>query len=239
MGNDWPSSARYYDLILGKEKFAKSARFIVKVLKRHKIKSVLEIGCGTGMYLLPLQKHFNIEGLDHSKEMLAKVQGKIKLHHKDMTNFKLKKFDAILCLNSTLILLPNFKQIKKTLKNCYGHLNDDGIFILDLPNHTKKIKESDYTQEHDTYKIPRGRFDVIFRDYKKGNKWISEWHGFLKKGKQYSTLTERYEEFIYSPKELEAGLKKIGFKIIHKYGSRTGGPFNKHSYRRMYVCKKG
>ena len=248
MKNDYAHSAEYYDLIheihLGKQKFAKSAQFIAKLLKRYKAKSVLELGCGTGLYLFPLKKQrFAIEGLDISKQMLAvarKKDKRIKLYQQDMSKFTTKKtYDAILCLNSSFVLLPNLTQMKQTLKRIHAHLQPGGICILDLPNHTKEIKELNNTQEHIVKTIRGKQVDVTFRDYKKNNRWISEWHGFVRKEKQFFAFKEHYAEFIYSPKLLEQALRKQGFTIVQRFGSRTGGKFDvKKSYRRVYILIK-
>jgi ubiquinone/menaquinone biosynthesis C-methylase UbiE len=242
--NDFSGYAKYYDLILGKKEFEKNAEFVARELKKFGVKSILEVACGTGLYLFPLKKAgFNIEGLDISKEMLQGARArskKIKLYQQDMTKFQTrKKYDAILILNSGLVLLPNQQLIRKTLKRCYSHLKENGFLMLDLPNHKKEIKESNFSQEHSQYKIPKGKIDVIFRDYKKKNKWIAEWHGFVKQGNQLSQFKEYYEELIYNPKELEQSLKDIGFKILKVFGSRKGGTFKPNdSYRRFYLCKK-
>jgi len=239
--NDFAGSSKYYDLMLKKE-CEKSAKFIVKELKKFKVKTILELGCGTGLYLFPLKKAgFNIEGLDISKEMLdmAKKRGKVKLYKGDMAKFNIKKkYDAVLNLNSSLILLKNHQEIDKSLKCSAKHLNPNGIMILDLPNHVKEIKELKNEQDHSTYKFPGGKIDLISRDYKKGSKWVAEWFGFVQEKNNYSEFTEFYEELIFSPKKLEKSLKSAGFKILRMFGSRTGGKFDpKQSWRRVYLCQ--
>lgn len=46
----------------------------------------------------------------------------------------------------------------------------------------KEIKEANFEQTTGTAKIPGGKIDIIYRDYKKGNKWVTDWFGFVKKG---------------------------------------------------------
>ncbi len=242
--NDFSNSAKWYDYILGKEEYEKNAGFISKQLKKFKVNSILELACGSGLYLFPLKKDgFDIEGLDISKEMLTiakKEDKKIKLYEQDMTNFKLnKKFDSVLILNSGLALLPNHKLINKTIKQSYKHLNKDGILIIDLPNHKKEIKEANNNQEYEVHKIPNGKIEVIVRHKKQNDKWIEEWHGFVKQKNKLSQFKEYFEEFIYSPKELEKSLKQNKFEIIKMFGSRIGGKFDSiKSWRRVYLCKK-
>ena len=241
---DFSDSAKWYDIILGKEEYKKNAKFVSQQLKKFNVKTALELACGSGMYLYPLKKAgFEIEGLDISEEMLniARKRDKtINLYKQDMTKFRTgKKYDAILILNSGLALLPNQSLIDKTIKKCREYLNEKGILLIDLPNHKKEIKEANFTQSHKQYKIPDGKIDVVFRDHQKRNKWIAEWYGFVKQGNKFSQFKEYYEELIYSPQAIEKSLKNHGFKILNVFGSRKGGKFNpNNSWRLFYLCQK-
>ena len=241
---DFSGSAEWYDVILGRDEYEKNAKFVSQQLHKFNVKTVLELACGSGLYLFPLNKNgFDVEGLDISKEMLdvARKRSKaIKLYKQDMTKFNTKKkYDAILILNSGLALLPNQSLIDKTIKQSQKNLNANGILLIDLPNHKKEIKESNLDQEYEKYKIPNGKIDVVFRHRKNGNKWIEEWDGFVKQGNKLSQFKEYYEEFIYSPQAIEKSLKNHGFKILKVFGSRRGGKFNPdNSWRRFYLCQK-
>jgi len=237
------SCAKYYDFIEPKEDIRKNSLFISKLLNRFGVKYILEIGCGTGSFLIQLKKlGFDVQGLDFSKGMLkeARKKSKIKLYHKDMSNFKInKKYDAIICIGSSLLALPNFKLIRKTIQNSYNHLNKNGIIFLDLPNHRREIRQCNNKKEHVSYKIPKGRLESIFLSYKKGNKWVEVWNGSVKEGGKVSKFVDIWEEVIYSPKELEASLKNTGFNIFRIYGSMKGEKFDENkSWRRIYLCQK-
>lgn len=241
---DFSGSAEWYDVILGKDKYENSARFVSQQLQKFNVKTVLELACGSGLYLFFLKKSgFDIEGLDIGKEMLdvARDRSKaIKLYQQNMTSFDTKKkYDAILILNSGLALLPNHSLIDKTIKRCHENLNDDGILLIDLPNHTKEIKEFNFTQSCEEYKIPNGKIDIIFRDHRSNNKWVAEWYGFVKQGNKFSQFKEYYEELIYSPRVIEKSLKNHGFKILKVFGSRRERKFDSNnSWRRFYLCQK-
>jgi len=51
--NDFSNSAKYYDLILGRKEFEKNAKFVASELNKFGVKTVLELACGTGLYLFP------------------------------------------------------------------------------------------------------------------------------------------------------------------------------------------
>ncbi len=238
------NSAKYYDLLEDKKKIAKEINFLEKHLKKAKAKTILDIGCGTGIYLVGLKKKgFDVEGLDLSENMLKearKKDPKIKLYKKDMSSFKLsKKYDSVICLSSALVFLPNFSLIKKTLKAIFNHLTPKGTFILDLPNHSVQIEKSNNIKKHLSGKIPQGNANFTFLSTKKGNKWKEMWYGeIIRKGKKVK-FKDLWEELIYSPKKLENYLKKIGFATLKMYGSLEGKKFDKNkSYNRTYLLKK-
>ena len=238
-------SAKYYDAVVNKKQYEKEAVFYSGLLNKFHARSVLELGCGTGLYLVLLKRMgFDIEGLDLSKPMLKEVQRKdrkIKLYNRDMSNFKIgKKYDAVLCLGSSLIFLPNFSLIEKTLINSYNHLKQNSILILDLPNHTKEIKERNHKVSRTSIKLPKGRLYSTSHSYRKGDKWIEVWHGKVVEGKKILRFRDVDEEIIYSPKKLEASIRSAGFKILKIYGSANEeSVFDvKESDRRIYLCRK-
>jgi len=237
VNNDFSACAPYYDIIQDVKEFEQRAAFAVKLLKQHNVKSVLELGCGTGLYLFPLQKAgFTIEGLDISKGMLdlARKKGKVVLHQKDMSSFNLhKQFDAVLCMNTSLLYLPDWTHIEKTLATAAKHLKPNGLFLLDLPNIEVEMEELDGREESFDYRTPDGKLSVLNRDRKEDGRWKSDWIGSIK-GKQ--VFHETYSEYIYSPQLLEKALKKH-FTILKVYGSPKGAALTKSSWRRFYVCQ--
>jgi len=242
--NLYQGTAKYYDFLESKKRMVKEISFLVKHLKKAKVKTILDVGCGTGIYLIGLKKKgFDVEGLDLSKSMLKEVRKKdpkIKLYNQDMSSFKInKKYDSILCLSSTLAALPNFGLIKKTLKNIFNYLAPEGIFILDLPNHSVEIKKYNNVKNQISGKIPKGKADFTFLSTKKRNKWKQVWFGKIIRNGKMVRFKELWEELIYPPEELESFLKKVGFKTLRVYGSLDGEKFYKNkSYHKIYILKK-
>jgi len=242
--NLYHDTAKYYDLLESKKQITSEMNFLAKHLKKAKARTVLDVACGTGIYLVGLKKKgFYVEGLDLSESMLKeakKKDHKIKLYNKDMSSFRIsKKYDSAMCLSSSLASLPNFSLIKKTLKNIFNHLNSNGIFILDLPNHSVEIEKSNNIKKRISGKIPNGRASITFLSTKKGNKWKQMTSGEIIIKEKKTKFKEFWEELIYSPKKLEDSLKKIGFTTMKIYGSLDGKKFDKNkSYHRIYLLKK-
>ena len=116
-------------------------RTLDKFLKKYKVKSILDLTCGTGSQVFYLLKRgYQVTGADISTGMLkiAKrklvVQNiKVKLLHGDMRTIKVGKFDAALTIFNSIGHLTK-TDFEKTLSNIHSNLNDDGIYIFDILN---------------------------------------------------------------------------------------------------------
>ena len=103
-----------------------------------KNKSVLDVGCGTGLFsYLAAKKGANVIGIDYSKEAILRAQ--TKYSHKnllykniDIKNIHNEKFDVIVSLG-TLEHMDNPLQMLKIFKK---HLTPKGKIIITSPNWT-------------------------------------------------------------------------------------------------------
>lgn len=133
-------SARYYDEIYaanGKDypaEIALTHKFI-KQYKTSKGKTLLDVGCGTGIHINLLRKYYQVEGLDIAPYMLRvakKNYPDIRFHKKDMANFNLgKTFDVIISLFSAIGYVKTKARLKKTIKTLAGHLNPGGVVLVE------------------------------------------------------------------------------------------------------------
>ena len=194
--------------------------FVVDILNKYQKKEILELGCGSGLFTIPLkQQGFNIEGLELSPEMMKVTQKKepnLKLHQGDMRSFNLKKsFDAILILSATLTLLQNHQEMNQCLQCSYEHLKPGGIFFLELPNHAAEIAKSDRTQEF--YANEDNSIIVVTQSFQLEKFWREYWYVFRQTSGELQKDEIICDEFLYSPSLLLDDLQKTGFNIIETY----------------------
>jgi cyclopropane fatty-acyl-phospholipid synthase-like methyltransferase len=103
----------------------------LKKLQNYPIKTLLDLGCGNGNFLLKAQKIYEAEGIDLSKDMvnLAREKGanakRIDLDKLD------KKFDCIVAIGDVLNYIKPDK-LKEFFIDIKESLNEDGIFIFDV-----------------------------------------------------------------------------------------------------------
>ena len=117
-------------------------KFIIERLGKSKVKTILDVGCGTaGPMIKLLKKGFEVTGFDFSEDMVT--QGKkelvkagydselIKLVYlEDTTELPGKKFDAVIALG----VFPHLLNERKALVNIRKMLNPGGLVFIEFRN---------------------------------------------------------------------------------------------------------
>ncbi|MFC1940389.1 class I SAM-dependent DNA methyltransferase [Chloroflexota bacterium] len=137
--------AEYYDLIYQDKDYEKECDFIEDIFAQHsakQIKSVLDVGCGTGGHAIPLSKRgYKVTGIDSSAGMIKRAKEKSKSasnpDFKVMDLLKLNlddKFDVCICMFAVMDYITQTEDILKTLRTIREHLVKDSLFIFDFWN---------------------------------------------------------------------------------------------------------
>jgi ubiquinone/menaquinone biosynthesis C-methylase UbiE len=82
----YKSLAVDYDLFYQNKDYSKEVAFLSNYFRKNQIKTVLDVGCGTGTHMALLEKEgFHCTGVDLNKEMLEAARDKVKgdLHEAD------------------------------------------------------------------------------------------------------------------------------------------------------------
>lgn len=130
--------ANYYDEIYHFKNYQKEAEKIETLIRQYKKSQgnlLLDVACGTGNHVGYLKKHYRVEGLDSSPEMLRIARKKhpdIIFHRGDMTSFKLKnRFDIITCLFSAIGHVKTKSRMRGAVRNMGNHLQPGGLMIIE------------------------------------------------------------------------------------------------------------
>lgn len=105
---------------------------LLSIVSDQKIKSILEVGCGTGRWLKALNSlNKNLFGLDYSIEMLkiaAAEHKKLFLTNADACRLPFLKntFDMIFCINA----IHHFLNKEKFISEAFESLTADGIICI-------------------------------------------------------------------------------------------------------------
>jgi len=133
-------SAELYDLIYSsfKDYRAEAAQIAALLRSLHRdCHTLLDVGCGTGEHarLLASLHGFSVDGLDVSPDFLRIARAKHpagRFFEADMSNFQLPdRYDAILCLFSSIGYLTTLDRVTQALRCFRKHLEPDGVVVVE------------------------------------------------------------------------------------------------------------
>ncbi|MCX6068474.1 MAG: class I SAM-dependent methyltransferase, partial [Chloroflexi bacterium] len=136
--------ADQYDLLYGDKDYEAECDLLEQVFnKGNGVKSILDIGCGTGNHAIPLaQRGYQVTGVDLSENMLSHAREKAKaanapssltFQQGDARTVDVRqKFDAVLMMFAVLGYQLTNEDVFSALNTVRKHLNPSGLFIFDV-----------------------------------------------------------------------------------------------------------
>jgi SAM-dependent methyltransferase len=137
--------ASQYDILYADKDYEAECDLIEDVFRKYgndKIKTVLDLGCGTGNHAIPMvRRGYRMTGVDISEEMLACARAKSQsagserqnFLHGDVRNIDLhKQFDAVLMMFAVLGYQTTNEDVFSALNTASRHLKPGGLFIFDV-----------------------------------------------------------------------------------------------------------
>lgn len=176
---------------------------LAALLKQHHVKSVLELGCGSGIVAKHLTRAgFDVAGIDASPAM-------IRMARRNAPKAKLKvgswagplpKADAVIAVGEVFnygaaALLPVFRRIRKAAR----------LLAFDFagPGRAEQKTSKSFSLGRD--------WAVLVKRKEDGHRLTRRITSFVKRGAGYRRSDEEHVVTLYSPKAMLALLKKAGF----------------------------
>jgi SAM-dependent methyltransferase len=208
---------------------------------------VLELGCGTGRFVIPLAQHgIDVAGLDVMPGMLARAQQKapglpIQWVEADARTFQVgQKFRLIFDYAAAFLHLLERADHEAVLARVREHLTPDGWFVLVNLFLRPNLMTDQAEQEWFTYRDQHGRdvrvsgtlrYDLVRQIYHEDA--VRRWHTETGEAvERYAPLARRF----FFPPELEALFHYNGFKVVHRYGDWDRSPLTDESPLMIFVC---
>jgi SAM-dependent methyltransferase len=223
-------------------------RVIGRMLKQHRVKTVLDLTCGTGSQVIWLSQHgFNVTGSDYSPKLLSKAKSKLKakkirakLYQGDMRTQRLGQFDAVITIFNAVGHLTK-KGFEKAMRNIHRNLKPGGIYIFDIFN-LDSINEKDMSGFDTNKKATVGGmkahiFQYSVLDKKKGLLISYDNYRIQKEGEKPKKFQVKFPLQIYSPKELNNMLSRAGFDVVGRY-DMDGSRFSSKKTKEMITVAR-
>ncbi len=123
-------------IITAPEDYVEEAEIFVRAIKessRVRVGTLLHLGCGAGVYDYAFKKHFQVTGVDISREMLAlakKLNPEVEYIRGDMREVNLgRKFDAV-AIPDSICHMATVDELRKTFAAASGHLKPGGALLV-------------------------------------------------------------------------------------------------------------
>jgi ubiquinone/menaquinone biosynthesis C-methylase UbiE len=235
--------AERYDLFHGE--FGKFDTVITDFFRHlfaeHRVESVLDCACGTGRHL-PLFHSLGCEviGSDISSAMLARAEQNLaeydvdvslhKVDYRELPAYFDRQFDAVMCLSSSILHMPNEAEVLRALESMHAVLRRGGILVLtqgttdkqwrEKPRFILALNDRDFTRLFVIDYLGRGaRYNILDIHHTDEARDLEVW------SVEYSR--------VYLMDDQERLLKASGFKVVDFYGSYDFEPYDKQSSNRL------
>jgi ubiquinone/menaquinone biosynthesis C-methylase UbiE len=218
------SASAYYDKMIDFETALQKRKILLSNFIDDKIKSVADVGCGTGVDSISLsQLGLNVSAFDPSLEMINTARTNSEKHNCkiDFHNFSANeiprtyynKFDLVVSLGNTLANIP-FTKIDKSVAKLFKQLKKDGRILIQILNYEKILNEK----------------ERIVNITKKDGEYFIRFYDFEEKELTFNILKFNADQtskkelistkiFPYTSKEFKKVFKEAGFKKIELFGS--------------------
>jgi len=135
-----------YDLLYREKDYAAECDLIERIFQTYghgAVRSVLDLGCGTGGHAIPLaQRGYEVLGVDRSESMLSHARiklagsvsnGRVVVQLGDIRSIALQRhFDAVLMMFAVLGYQPENADVRSALATARRHLRSGGLLLFDV-----------------------------------------------------------------------------------------------------------
>jgi len=202
---------------------------VEKILKKYRVKTVLDLSCGTGSQVFWLAKRgYEVIGCDINSKMLKIARSKarkeqldVKLLSGDMRTLKVGEFDAVITIFNAVGHLTKL-DFEKAMGNIRWNLKDGGLYLFDIYNLSYLKKDNrianltiDWQKTIGDTKIRDIQYSTIEGDGLLTSHTIS----YVQKDTNHPDISRSTQALqIYTAKQLREMLQRNGFEVLGQCG---------------------
>lgn len=211
-------SARLLDLIHAGHDYADDARrleWIAEAATTIPLRTLLDVGCGTGRHLEALRGGFAVEGLDRSPAVLAVARQRlpgVTLHEGDLEEFDLgRRFDIVLCLGSAIAYAAMPARLNRAVANLARHANPGGVVLV-----APWVFAEEWVDGHieaELVDVPEIKVARISRGSRRADTSILDVHYLVGEAGGVECFQERHELGLFSDETYRAAFAVAGLDV--------------------------
>ena len=238
-------AAEYYDLFIANDDIP----FYLSIAEKYG-SPILELACGTGRVALKLaEAGYEVVGVDATRQMLKVARAKasnlpdnvrspVSFLKGDITDLDLQQRFPLVIIPSSFRFCLTTEQQLACLNSAKKHLDEDGVFILDLyPGNGQQEKGDWYEGAHTTDGRHVTRSGVFVTDFLNQ----IQYRTFILEitdsdGETWTIETENAVALI-DDKEADHLLQLSGFEVLEEYGDWDFGSYSPGMRRRILVLQ--
>jgi len=229
-------TARYYDKIYSIKDYQIETQCLIAVIHQN-LRSggnrLLDVACGTGCHIEHLKKHFEVEGLDISEELLELARQRnpgVLFHHADMVNFALgRQFDIVTCMFSSIGYVRTIENLRRAINCMAQHITPGGVVLIEpwfTPDtwHPGKV----HAQFIDEPELKIARANTSFAE---GRLSYFDLHYLIGTPEGTEHFVERHELGLFKQDEMATAFEAAGLEVSYDKEGLTG--------RGLYIGRLG
>ncbi len=220
--------ASYYDLFYDDKPYATEVGFLEWAFRRfakRPVRSVLEIGCGTGGHALVLARRgFVVTGIDRSPAMVGRARakaaglsGSATFRLADAARFHARaRFDAAIAMFAVVSYLTRDRDLLSVFGNVRRHLFGGAPFVFDYW-HAPAVRATRpsvrvLVKRDDGLDVLRVAIPSL--DLRRRRNTTTYLVAVRRNGRVVETFTEDHTVRFFAPRELNRLLRAAGFRVI-------------------------
>lgn len=239
--------AKHYDAF-NEENSKLTNQTIERILKKYRVKTVLDLTCGTGSQVLWLaNRGYDVTGSDFNARMLNVARHKakeekllLKFLRGDMRNIRVGTFDAVITIFNAVGHLTKL-DFEVAMRNIYENLEKGGLYVFDIFNLSYFLKDDNITIFTIDWFTRSGQDQIRQIQYSTldGEGVLTSYTTLhVQQGSKAPKITQRKQTLqIYSAKQLKAMLLRNGFRVVGLCGI-DGSKFVESKTDRIIVIAK-
>jgi len=224
----------FYDLFYDSKDYESECNFVEAVFDRFAaapLKTVLDLGCGTGGHVLPLSaRGYDLTGVDLSQTMLDHAQRKAKEEgvsvvflHSDLRDVEVgHSFDAVISMFAVMGYQTTDRDLAAAFATARRHLDKGGLFLFDIWNGaavTASPPEANSREFPDSLSSPGGgtvirSTDPVLDEARQVVAVTIRVHHVSPQDEKMESEELHTVRYLF-PDEAESLLRDAGFKVVH------------------------